>query len=223
MFSLCVGEQRGFGCLGTRQHARSADCLRYPGTRPDAGGNPKVFLWLLWALVGLLNLTGQWSSGQCHSSWAVTVLCWTCNLKPCFKLISLHLLSPCLFLLTTGNSVCRHMTATLQPNWFLREMEGSREEEQSSQSTEGTRCDNSRTGRWLDLACGSGWGQWLVELWLHPGRQKLWKKHLFNHTESSRWVTPPLLHLSHCFPPLSVCLLQFISAVLPIAASLDFL
>lgn len=38
-----------------------------------------------------------------------------------------------------------------------------------------------------------------------PWKKEALKKHLFNHTESARWVTPPLLHLSHCFPPLSVC------------------
>ena len=122
VLSLCRWAAKGLVASVRGQDARSAGCLRYPGTRPDAGGNPGVFPQLLRALPGLLHLTVF--RLQCHSSWAV-IVCWTGNLKPCFQLISSDLPSPWLPCLPSGNTVNRHMTAALRLNSFSREMEGS--------------------------------------------------------------------------------------------------
>lgn len=185
--------------------AACQDCLGYPGTKPDACRNPEVYLWLLKALVGLLNLT---VFGTMSQFMGCAVLCWTCNLKPCFKMINLCLLSPCLLLFRAGNIMSRYRntTATLQPNRLLREVEGSRQEEQNSQSTEGTWCDNSRTVwvpgscLWIRLRSLVCWA--LAAPW-KPDRFRLRKKRPFIHTESACWKSPPSPHLSLCFPPLS--------------------
>lgn len=107
------------------QDARSADCLRYTGTRPDASGNPGVFLWLLSSSS---PASFNWLQGSVtvHALWLLYVE--HATKSHVFKLISLDL--PLTLPLPCPNreyTASRHTTAALQLNSFPREMKGSRD------------------------------------------------------------------------------------------------
>lgn len=199
--SPCVGERRRVWLprhVGRMPGVRAASDTLAPDQMP--GGNPGVFLQLLQALPGLLHLTVF--RLQCHSSRAVTVVCWTGNLKPCFRLISSDLPSPCPSCLPPGNTVNRHMAAALRLNSFPREMEGWGDGRRN-------RVVGARRERHVTVA--GQLGGWIspvhqVEvsgLLIHrSGREALidWSEKTCSVVEQP----PPPSHLSRRFPPLSL-------------------